>query len=736
MRALRGSLWRIGAHLRHADQHRWGGPRAVAQCLGALLVGIGLAAMVVEADYTALRQERSDAITPVIAQSDADTQVLYRFGGFASIDNRPVTVVVIAPVSEDSPLPPGVEAWPEPGEVVVSPALAEDLVGDRADLFGPVAGTIGPEGLEVPRERRVYMRPTAGALDEASMTGVSGFGGDNPTGSFYGEGYLNASPQSMVQALLVGTLFLPGVVALVVGSGIHGEERIRQSRTLMALGLQRRHLAAIDAVEGLPAVLVGTALGALLVGAACLADISIPALDAAFPAADTRHAGIWLPFSVLVTLVVAMGTVVASRLSQRQLGTRRTHPRKVERLHVRALFCVVAIVTTIWATANMTETYPRTFAYLAGVVVVALTIPGLVSIVVSVLGSLATRLGLRSGSAGTLVGGRQLERLTQRSARMAIGVCFAALAAGQVQLWSTTFGAEYFHAVQQTKTYGTTVLQASGRDVPERSILALLDSLPEGADPAWITYSESDDPAAPAEATLHVTCDTLTAIELSCASGHIEVNAMTSLVAQQLGAYSLDGSITIEPLTSGTPADSAADTTQMFIVSTTGANLNTESLQRSANRVAPGLQIDTPQQSWISGGSRLVLTSHWIITFAAVGLVGIFGALCASVVADGASTARALAPVGALTGSSGLSAVAATWRTAVPVLASGIIAAIAYYLLPTGLRVDGDALDGVTYYEPSATYVLVAVCIAALSALLASVVARRGARRATRSWRP
>ncbi|MDN5963785.1 MAG: hypothetical protein L0H81_04485, partial [Actinomyces sp.] len=106
------------------------------------------------------------------------------------------------------------------------------------------------------------------------------------------------------------------------------------------------------------------------------------------------------------------------------------------------------------------------------------------------------------------------------------------------------------------------------------------------------------------------------------------------------------------------------------------------------------------------------------------------------VVGDSASTARALAPVGALTGSPGLSAGAATWRTAVPVLVCGIIAAIAYYLLPTGLRVGGDALDGVTYYEPSATYVLVAVAIAALSALLATVVARRGARRATRSWRP
>lgn len=246
----------------------------------------------------------------------------------------------------------------------------------------------------------------------------------------------------------------------------------------------------------------------------------------------------------------------------------------------------------------------------------------------------------------------------------------------------------------------------------------------------------ADDPAAPAEATLHATCDLLTAVALSCVPGQIEVNAITSLVAQQLGAYSLDGSITIEPLTSGTPADSAADTTQMFIVSTTGANLNTESLQRSANRVAPGLQIDTPQQSWISGGSRLVLTSHWIITFAAVGLVGIFGALCASVVGDSASTARALAPVGALTGSSGLPGGAATWRTAVPLLVSGIIATIAYYLLPTGLRIGSGVVEGATYFEPSRAYVLVVVVITVLGTALASMSAQHSATRATRSWRP
>ena len=211
---------------------------------------------------------------------------------------------------------------------------------------------------------------------------------------------------------------------------------------------------------------------------------------------------------------------------------------------------------------------------------------------------------------------------------------------------------------------------------------------------------------------------------------------MTSLVAQQLGGYSLDGSIDVQPLSSDTPTDVGDDTTQMFIVSTTGADLDGESLQRSANRVTPGLQLDTPQQVWVSGGSLSALRSSWTIALGSLGLVGIFGALCASVVGDSASTARALAPVGALTGSSGLPGGAATWRTAVPLLVSGIIATIAYYLLPTGLRIGSGVVEGATYFEPSRVYVLVVVAVTVLGTALASMSARHSARRTTRSWRP
>ena len=68
-------------------------------------------------------------------------------------------VIVIAPLSEDAPLPPGLSAWPGPGEAAVSPALGTDLTGDLAGRYGHVTSRISLEGLETPQERRVYMRP-------------------------------------------------------------------------------------------------------------------------------------------------------------------------------------------------------------------------------------------------------------------------------------------------------------------------------------------------------------------------------------------------------------------------------------------------------------------------------------------------------------------------------------------------------------------------------------------------
>ena len=119
------------------------------------------------------------------------------------------------------PLPPGVARWPAPGEAVVSPAVAADLGADQRYMFGRIAGIIAPQGLEVPRERRVYLRPAQAAFDPREMRPAAGFGSPND-GSFVGEGSLYAAPLLQVQLLVLSALVAPALVALGLAAGVDG----------------------------------------------------------------------------------------------------------------------------------------------------------------------------------------------------------------------------------------------------------------------------------------------------------------------------------------------------------------------------------------------------------------------------------------------------------------------------------------------------------------------------------
>lgn len=81
-------------------------------------------------------------ISPIPASSSDDVRLYYGFK-LSDLNFKPVIDVLLDPVSEDAPLPPGVAAWPAPGEAVASPQLAKELVGEHEGVFGPAVGEIG-----------------------------------------------------------------------------------------------------------------------------------------------------------------------------------------------------------------------------------------------------------------------------------------------------------------------------------------------------------------------------------------------------------------------------------------------------------------------------------------------------------------------------------------------------------------------------------------------------------------
>ncbi|SPT53555.1 Uncharacterised protein [Actinomyces bovis] len=240
-------------------QHRRAGFKGAlyVAAIGTLLTCLGLIALCVLSSSVTLRENRSAAAAPVIATDPTAAKLLYQHA-YASIDDHPVFLAVIEPLTADAPLPPGISHWPEPGGALVSPQLAEELRGPRANSFGQVVGTIDRVALETPTERRVYFRPVPGTFQAQMMMPVTGFGSADAV-LLHGVGYLYGAPLSRSAAVLLIGVVLPGLLTVAVGAAI-GAEHLRGLGAMLAtMGLQRRQLAWTDLGEHLPACLTGAA---------------------------------------------------------------------------------------------------------------------------------------------------------------------------------------------------------------------------------------------------------------------------------------------------------------------------------------------------------------------------------------------------------------------------------------------------------------------------------------------
>ncbi|MFI2264484.1 hypothetical protein [Streptomyces tubercidicus] len=144
------------------------------------VVAVTLCSLVATAATWEGREQRGAARVPTLADHGHQAAALWsRY--WDSCQGRQFTVVVIAPLTKDAPLPPGVARWPAPGEVFLSPALAEGPASeDFTHRYGTSVGTVSAEGLASPGERLAYVRPTTAMLSTARMEGITGYGGPGP----------------------------------------------------------------------------------------------------------------------------------------------------------------------------------------------------------------------------------------------------------------------------------------------------------------------------------------------------------------------------------------------------------------------------------------------------------------------------------------------------------------------------------------------------------------------------
>ncbi|MFI2608926.1 FtsX-like permease family protein [Kitasatospora sp. NPDC018619] len=269
----------------------------------------------------------------------------------------PVRGRVVQPEGPHAALPPGVAAYPAPGEMVVSPALAE-LLADPANrllrerLPYPVVGTIGPAGLLGPGQAGFVLGGDHLAPD-ADTVRITEYGHFSP-----------AKPMDprlvLLNAVGLTVMLAPVGVFLAAAARFGGERRDRRLAALRLGGADRRMTARLAAGESLVGAVLGLAVGAglfllgrQLIGHVRLAGFSFYPEDVAPQPAVAAAIALVVPLLAIGVTLLAMRRAVLD-----PLGTvRRSTPGR-RRIGWRLMLPLAGLALTVFALALPAQGVP------------------------------------------------------------------------------------------------------------------------------------------------------------------------------------------------------------------------------------------------------------------------------------------------------------------------------------------------------------------------------------------
>ncbi|MGP3953917.1 FtsX-like permease family protein [Streptomyces sp. 7N604] len=331
---------------------------------------------------------------------------------------KDVRGLVMSPDGAKPPVPPGLSAIPRPGEMVVSPALAELLASPEGKLLKErlgdrVTGTIGDEGLIGPNELAFY----AGAAPESFGKGHSArldhFGATTKS---------DPLPPELLLLVIIACVVLLLPVAIFIATAVRfgSERRDRRLAALRLVGADGRMARRIAAGEALLASLAGLAVGCgvflagrQFVNSVTLFDVSVfPSDVTPSPALATLIAVAVPACAVAVTLFALRGVTIEPLGVVRNAATRRRRLWWRLALPALGLGLLYPLMGGGFGRAGDREIYQVAAGAVLVLIGVTAVLPWLVEAVVNRFGGgplpwqLATRrLQLSSGTASRTVSG-------------------------------------------------------------------------------------------------------------------------------------------------------------------------------------------------------------------------------------------------------------------------------------------------------------------------------------------
>ncbi len=422
----------------------------------------------------------SDSYAPpvAVAGDDQPSDPLWWSLRRDTFDGEDIGRVDVAATGPRSPVPPGFDAVPGPGQLYASPAMAELLRTTPADQLGDrygatLVGTIGPAGLATPgillvvvghRVDELADGPYATLVDNISTASPSECGGD--CGAGFG---INAEGISLILGVVGAALLFPVLICIGSATRLSAARREQRFAAMRLVGATPRQVAVLSAVESAAAATVGTVAGFGVFWLLRPAVATIPFTGARFYTSDLS---LGLLQAALVAVGVPVAATVAARLALRRvqispLGvTRRATPPRPQAWRVLPLLAGVAELSWFAVVGRPDTSQGQMAAYLPGILLI---MAGLVIAGPWLTMAGARLMARRTGRPAVLIAGRRLSDNPQAGFRAISGLILALfVGSGAVATITTVVG-----SARTPGPDGAMVVQRSFH--PEPLALGVLD---------------------------------------------------------------------------------------------------------------------------------------------------------------------------------------------------------------------------------------------------------------------
>ncbi|OKJ59675.1 hypothetical protein AMK27_19465 [Streptomyces sp. CB02009] len=369
-----------------------------------------------------------------------------------------ISGLLLTPEGDSPAVPPGAAAFPERGEMLVSPALRDLLDSPDGALLKErlpykVGGTIGPDGLIGPADLRYVAHVGFLTTDNFDGRGVR-YGWSVP------EEPMNAFLILLVVVACV-VLLLPVLVFIATAVRFGGEQRDRRLAALRLVGADTAMTRRIAAGESLAGALLGLVVGLGLfaaarqfAGAFTIWDVNAYPSDVVpMPALAVLTLATVPVSSVVVTLFALRGVVIEP------LGVVRTTTPRRRRLWWRLLLLAagVALLVPLMGEVRVTETSLDTVGVATGT---TLALIGLTTLLPWLVEAGVKRL--HAGPVAWQLAVRRLQLSSGTAARAVSGIVVAATGAIALQM--------LFQAMENDFT------EVTGQDVSRAQIAVGVDA--------------------------------------------------------------------------------------------------------------------------------------------------------------------------------------------------------------------------------------------------------------------